>query len=51
MFYYFAFLLCLTECIEINFAILTTTISHFNSIQLVESLSLRQRRIKRLLLI
>lgn len=50
MFYYFAFLLCLTECIEINFAILTTTISHFNSIQLVESLSLRQK-IKRLLLI
>ena len=55
----FAFLLPLTasliECVELNFAILTTTITHLkrrlNLIQIVECFSVRRGSVKRLLLI
>ena len=43
-----ALIASLIECVEINFAILTTTISHFKCIEIVESLSSRRRRVKRL---
>ena len=35
-------------CVEVNFAILTTTIGHFKFTKFWESLSSRRRRVKRL---
>ena len=43
-----ALIASLTACVEINFAILTTTIGHFKFIKIVESLSSRRRHVKRL---
>ena len=45
----------LIDCVELNFAILTTTITHLkrrlNLIQIVECFSVRRGSVKRLLLI
>ena len=43
-----ALIASVTACVEINFAILTTTIGHFKFIKIVESLSSKRRRVKRL---
>ena len=43
-----ALIASLIACVEINFAILTTTTGHFKFIEIVESLSLTRRRVKRL---
>ena len=43
-----ALIASLIACVEINFAILTTTIGHFKFIEIVESLSSTRRRVKRL---